>query len=93
MKAEARSYLIIDPIPVSNSNFAPSNYVEDTYDVSRTDLIQMNIALFTGCASPFNDIGGLASSFQRLSSGGDRGFRNFLRENAEGAGMPPLLSH
>ena len=64
MKAEARSYLTIDPIPASNSNFAPSNYVEDTYDVSRTDLIQMNMALFTGCASPINDIGGVASSFQ-----------------------------
>ncbi len=31
--------------------------------------------MFMGCASPCNDIGGVASSFQRLSSGGDHGSR------------------
>jgi len=30
---------------------------------------------FTGFVSSRNDIGGVASSFQRLSSGGDRGSR------------------
>ena len=30
---------------------------------------------FTGFASPYNDIDGVASSFQRLSGGGDRGSR------------------
>ncbi len=31
--------------------------------------------VFRGCTSPCNDIGGVASSFQLLSSGGDRGSR------------------
>ena len=31
--------------------------------------------VFTRRASSCNDIGGVASLFQRLSSGGDRGFR------------------
>ena len=31
--------------------------------------------VFTGFVSPYNDIGGVASSFQWLSSGGDRGSR------------------
>jgi len=33
------------------------------------------LTMFTGSASPCNEIGGVASSFQRLSSGGDRGSR------------------
>ena len=31
-----------------------------------------------GVCIPFNDIGGMASLFQWLSSGGDRGSREFL---------------
>jgi len=34
--------------------------------------------VFMGCAFPLNDIGGVASSFHWLSSGGDRGSREFL---------------
>jgi len=50
--------------------------------------------VFQGYASPFNNIAEVVLSFQRLSSGGDRNScMFFLRENAEGAGMPPLLSH
>ena len=36
------------------------------------------LQVFSGCAFPLNDIGGVASSFQRLSSGGDRGSREEL---------------
>jgi hypothetical protein len=36
------------------------------------------LRLLTGCAFPWNDIGGVASSFQWLSSGGDRGSRMFF---------------
>jgi len=31
--------------------------------------------VFTGCVSPIDDIGGVASLFQWVSSGGDRGSR------------------
>jgi hypothetical protein len=36
------------------------------------------VHVFAGCAFPFNDIGGVASSFHWLISGGDRGSREFL---------------
>jgi hypothetical protein len=36
------------------------------------------LSVYMGCAFPCNDIGGVASSFQRLSSGGDRGSREKL---------------
>jgi len=34
--------------------------------------------VFRGCAFPCNNIGGVASLFQCLSSGGDRGSRMFF---------------
>jgi len=37
--------------------------------------IGKNSCVFKGFASPFNDIGGVASSFQWFSGGGDRGSR------------------
>jgi len=41
--------------------------------------------VFMGCAFPYNDIGRVASSFQRLSSGGDLGSRVlFARERGGG---------
>ena len=47
-----------------------------------------------GGAPPWNDFGGVVSSFQWLSSVGETAAPpGFLRENAKGAGMPPLLSH
>ena len=38
----------------------------------------LDIYIFTGCAFSCNDIGGVASSIQCLSSGGDRGSRMFF---------------
>ena len=45
--------------------------------------------VFTGCAFPLNDIGGVASSFHRLSSGGDRGSREFLAGERGGGRNAP----
>jgi len=49
----------------------------------------ISMVLFTGCASPFNDIGEVASSFQRLSSGSDRGSRMFFAEERGGGRNAP----
>jgi len=47
---------------------------------------------FTGFASPYSDIDGVASSFKDLAMGETTAPACFLRENAEGAVMPPMLS-
>ena len=41
------------------------------YDIYEVIILNM----FTGCGSPSNDIGGVASSFQWFNIGGDRGSR------------------
>ena len=43
---------------------------------TKTDNYPLRV--FTGYAFPCNDIGGVATSFQRLCSGGDRGSRKFF---------------
>ena len=49
--------------------------------------------MFTGCAFPRNDIGGVASLFQGFSSGGDRGSRTFFAgERGGGRNAPAAKS-
>jgi len=48
--------------------------------------------MFAGCASSFNDIVGVTSSFQGLSSGGDRGSRMLFAGERGGGRNAPLVS-
>ena len=51
------------------------------------------LSVITGCSTPCNDIGGVASSFQWLSSGGDRGSRMlFAGERGGGRNSPAAKS-
>jgi hypothetical protein len=55
------------------------------FDNITVDVQLKKMYVFTGFASPCNDIGGVASSFQLVSSGGDRGSRMvFARERGGG---------
>jgi hypothetical protein len=47
------------------------------------------MVLYTGYASPGNDIGEVAWSLNGLAAGETATPANFLRENAERTGMPP----
>ena len=46
-----------------------------TRNIGSTYSILCESYVFTRCASSCNDIGGVTSSFQQLSGGGDRGSR------------------
>jgi hypothetical protein len=49
--------------------------------------------LFTGYASPGNDIGEVVWSFKGISSGGNRDPRVLFAGECGEEGMTPLLSH
>jgi len=54
---------------------------------------KMTAYVFKGCDSSRNDIGERLRHFNVLAVGETAAPAWFSRENAEGAGMPPLLSH